>query len=152
MRSDHGAKRPNARAAVVTVSGLPQVLHEIAEVAGREAAFRVAAAKGGRVAYFPREPGPDHWLSEIVGHDTAIKIGKVLATGQVGATLLVPMGPREPEVVRWRRLRELVDSGVSESAIAEALGMHVRSVQYHKAGRLKRVEFALAQGDLFEGR
>jgi ActR/RegA family two-component response regulator len=129
---------------------LPGLLAEIAAVVGVSAALKVAATKGGIRAYFPSVPEHDHWLSDAVGHETALKICAAIAPSRSGVELLVPLGPQASGIKRWRRISEMVDDNVPVAVIARTLGMHERSVQYHKAGRLKRVRAALSQPDMFD--
>ena len=129
---------------------LPGLLAEIAAVAGYEAAARVAQAKGGTRAYFPAQPAADHWLSEALGHEVAQRICAAIAPARSGVELLVPLGPQASGVKRWRKIAQMVDENVPVAVIARTLGMHERSVQYHKAGRMKRVAAVLSQPDMFE--
>lgn len=129
---------------------LPGILQEIAEAASLEAAIEVARLKGGTRAYFPARPGKRHWLSLAVGHDQARAICRVLAPGQSGIELLVPMGPNASQAARWRRMRALIDAGVSASRIARSCGVHSRTVKRHRNGQVVTADMVLAQGDLFD--
>ena len=131
-------------------SGLPGLLAQIAAVAGFNAALKVAEAKGGIHAFFPARPAPDHWLSLVVGHAEAVAICAAVAPGRGGIELLVPLGPKSSAVARWRRVDMMIKDKASVPAIARALGMHERTVQYHKAGHMKRVKLAISQADLFD--
>jgi hypothetical protein len=128
---------------------LPEVLREIAEAAGVEAALKVASEKGGTRAYFPAKPAPDHWLSDLVGLDKARTIGKVLAPGQSGIELEVPMGPNMSQARRWKLIHNMAASH-SKPAIARAAGCHYKTVQRILNGKRRTVSLIISQGDLFE--
>jgi len=130
---------------------LPELLAEIAAVAGFDAALKIAAAKGGIRAYFPRHPDAGHWLSLAVGMDTARKIGEHLASGLRGIELDVPMGPNLSQAARWRRIEAMSAEGRSRATIARVVGCHHKTVQRIVNGKRKTIAAALAQADLFEG-
>lgn len=127
---------------------LPNLLAEIAAIAGLKSALAIARAKGGARAYFPSHPGPGHWLSHLVGLDTARKIGEHLATGQGGVELEVPLGPILSQRARWQKMQDMRAQGYSKPRIARALGCHEKTVQRVVNGQRKTVAAQLAQGEL----
>lgn len=126
---------------------LPGILAEIADAAGTEAALLVAQAVGGRRAYFPGEPGPDHWLSRLIGQERARAVCAQLTPGDRGIELEVPLGPCGSRARRWRRIHEMLEDGASKPAIAAATGVHHKTVQRHKSRRGKTSD--RGQGELF---
>ena len=129
---------------------LPGVLAEIAAAAGTAAALAVAEVHGGTRVYIPSRPAPDHWLSQLVGHASALAIGAALVAAQGGLDLLIPMGPDASQRRRWQRMAELIDEGLPKRQIARALKVHERTVQAHRNGGRKTVQLILSQRDLFE--
>lgn len=106
---------------------------EIADAAGVEAAWALAAAHGGTTVYIPHVAGPDHWLTELVGAEAASKICRHFATGNSGARVLIPLARQGQQ--RVRLIRALED-GHSAPTAASAAGMHERSA-YRMRKRIK---------------
>jgi hypothetical protein len=108
----------------------PGILADIAEVAGPYAALRVAEAKGGRPAYFPR-PGrltDDHWLVVACGWDAA----RAIARRCGGTREDVPLGPLAGNRAAVRRaIREGIAAGASRREVAARAGVALRTVQRH---------------------
>lgn len=129
---------------------LPEVLAEIAAATSFAVAMKVAAEVGGTRVYIPSRPAAGHWLSALVGHDQALKIGAALAPSQTGLFFIIPLGPFGSRVSRWRRMKELIDSNLTKREIARAIGCHERTVQFHRSGALKRVARTLSQLTLFD--
>lgn len=143
--------RAQANSADVSNShDLPGVLAEIAAATSFATAMKVAASVGGTRVYIPVRPVAEHWLSTLVGHTEALAIGAALAPAQTGLHILIPLGPWGGRVSRWRRMKEMIDSNLPKREIARALGCHERTVQFHRAGALKRVTRALSQLSLFD--
>jgi Homeodomain-like domain len=129
---------------------LPQLLSEIAHVAGMAAALKVAAAKGGTKAYFPLKPMADHWLTLAVGPEAAALICAKICNGDHGIELEVPMGPNASTRSRWAKIKLLSSQGYSKPRIARIVGCHYKTVGRVKNGHRKTVASALAQSDFFE--
>lgn len=129
---------------------LPGILAEIAEVAGPEAALKVAQARGGTKAYFSARPREDNWLVAAVGSETAAQIGAYFASGHGGIELDVPLGPVAGRSVVWREIRRRHDAGENKPQIARALRVSERSVQYHINGHRPLADEEARQADLFE--
>lgn len=73
------------------MSQLTGVLAEFEEIAGFAAAIKIAAVKGGTVAYIPqpRNLKPEHWLCAAIGSEDAVKIAKQFG----GNEIEIPLGP-----------------------------------------------------------
>lgn len=127
---------------------LPQVLAEIAMIAGEEAARRVALAKGGTRVYIPPVPGPDHWLTALVGLESARKIADHFTAG-FPARLDIPLGDTGFMASQQARVDAMILAGRSERDIARACGYTDRGVRKRKA-RLTSMRDS-RQGDLFRG-
>lgn len=112
---------------------LPGVLAQIAAVAGEEAALAIARARGGTQIYVPPAPGPDHWLSQLVGSEAASAIGEALADGHAGVRIDLPLGPTgavaRQAAARNAQMDAMIAAGRSERDIALATGYTVRSVR-----------------------
>ena len=131
---------------------LPEVLSHIAAATDVDTALKIAAAYGGIRMYFPARPDAGHWLTKLVGPETALKVVGALVADQGGIDILIPMGPDASKRRRWRRMRDLIDLGLPKRQIARSCGVHERTVQAHRNGLYKTVEPSLAQADLFESK
>ncbi len=124
---------------------LPQVLAEIAEVAGIEAAWELAGAVGGTYVHIPSRQMPDdHWLVELVGREAADKIAAHFAGDNARLRLLIPMAR---DAQRRQRLVKALEAGMSAPDAAASAGVHVRTA--HRARRRLRRDPDENQGDLF---
>lgn len=115
---------------------LPQVLADIAMIAGEEAARRVADAVGGTQVYIPPLPGADHWLAKLVGLEAARKIGDHFTAGAIGARIDIPLGDSGFMASAQARCDAMLLAGRSERDIALALRYTIRGVRKRRA-RLK---------------
>lgn len=127
---------------------LPQVLADIARIAGEEAARRVAGAVGGTRVYIPPVPGADHWLSQLVGLEAARKIADHFGAG-FPARIDIPLGDTGFIASQQARIDAMILAGRSERDIALACGYTDRGVRKRRA-RLKALRDS-RQGDLFRG-
>lgn len=136
------------------------LLAEIAEVAGPEAAEKVAAAAGGTRISIPPRAIVGHWLSEAVGLETADAICCAFAIVDADDRLhgiskqMLPLGP----VQVHRRARALAlnlidNEGLSVRDAARAVGVHERTVWRALAVRknpnaydMKKAERLIRQG------
>ncbi|MGB3834461.1 MAG: hypothetical protein WA975_21655 [Mesorhizobium sp.] len=141
----------------MTKSSLPGILGEIADIAGKEVAFAVAAARGGTRADIPARARPDHWLTEIVGLEVADRICSALAIQDADARVrgvrheLIPLGPAGVRKGARRQVVKALEGGVSARAAARKVGVHERTVWRVKADIIK-ADFIKddRQGDLFD--
>ena len=115
------------------VSKLPGFLGEIEEAAGRDAALTLAQLRGGEPVYFPPNPKPDHWLSQLLGHDKAEAICNKLTDGFAGRRIDLPQGEygsyRKESANRYTLMDKLISEGRSELDIARATGYTTRCVR-----------------------
>lgn len=128
---------------------LPTVIAEIAEIAGMDAAWAIARAKGGRQVYVPSEAKPDHWLTELVGLAAAQKICDFYRAGNSGAHLLIPMGS---SLRTKAEIAKAIETGGSNGQIAGEFGKHERTIRRHRAqlGAPSSTDILKKrQGDLF---
>lgn len=123
---------------------LPAVLQEIAEVAGLDAAWALARAKGGTTIFLPRRVGHRHWLAEIVGYEAARKICDHFRSNHQ-ERVVVPMAAASQRDLRWREVLSNPDLSINDTA--ERLGVHGRTVSRHRAKLISKKSGD--QGDLF---
>lgn len=109
---------------------LPRLLADIAGVAGRAAALRLAGEFGGAELYIPRRMEPDHPVVRAVGGEAADWLSEWYGGGYV----LVPLGPATTYRRQRGRIRELIAAGLPNSQIARRLKCHVRTVQRERSG------------------
>ena len=127
---------------------LPQVLDEIARIAGEEAAHLVAEAVGGIQVYIPPVPDADHWLTKLVGRESALKIADHFTGGFGGRRLEIPLHDTGFMASAQAKCDAMLLAGRSERDIARACGYTIRGVRKRKA-RLKGLRDD-RQGHLFE--
>lgn len=114
-------------------SYLPEVLAEIAQAAGIEAALKLARERGGTRVYIPARVREGHWLSETVGLAAAEAICQHFCTDGIGIYLVVPMA----RAAQARRvLVQALEEGLPADKAARRAGMHVRSA-FRMRRRLK---------------
>jgi hypothetical protein len=128
---------------------LPQVLADIAMIAGEEAARRVAGTVGGTQVYIPPCPGPDHWLTKLVGLDAARRIADHFTAGVGPARIEIPLGDTGFIASAQARCDAMLAAGASERDIALALRYTIRTVRRRRA-RIKSLRDT-RQRDLFQG-
>lgn len=113
---------------------LPGVLGEIARVAGEDAALKVARRFGGTRVYFPAEPGPDHWLTQLVDREAALAIGEHLTGGFSGGLRIdLPVGRFGHQEGPRAKVDRMIREGASERDIALATRYTTRGVRKRKA-------------------
>lgn len=114
--------------------GLPELLAEIAEVAGLEAALKIAEARGGTRTHFPGRAPDGHWLPELVGREAANKLCDHFRIKQrCGVELLVPMGPKGFYSKARVKFDKLVAGGSSVAEASRLVGVHLRTARYWRA-------------------
>lgn len=127
---------------------LTGVLGEFEEIAGFAAAVKIAAVKGGSVAYIPqpRNLKPEHWLCAAIGMDDAVKIAKQFG----GNEIEIPLGPFGGNRGRiWRIIRQALKDGHSAAKAARLAGVTIRTVRRHKSGETAGNKSVTEQGELF---
>ena len=132
--------RPNAieRPLPVDLEGLPELMIEIAEVAGVEAAITICDRYGGNRVYIPRYAQDHHWLVHCVGRVAANAICEHFASPS-GLELELPIGARLSREQRRIRLEKLISEGYTSSEITRRLGVTRRTVKRAKAGMKRRI-------------
>lgn len=134
---------------------MPEILREIAEVAGLDAALALAWNYGGTTVKIPRKVGPQHWLAKCVGLKAATAIcdhyrvhdadGRPVGNFKI----LIPLGSTGVMAQARRRLAaELQTGDLSVPAAARKCGLHERTAWRLKA-KLKHPGNEI-QGDLFD--
>ena len=106
----------------------PGILGDIVDAAGPLAAYRVAEAKGGAPAYFPRPENltDDHWLVTTCGWDAARAIARRVG----GCREEVPLGPLAGNrAAVHRAVRSGLAEGLSGNAVALLVGVTARTVR-----------------------
>lgn len=120
-------------------SSLPGLLGDIADIAGPEIAMEIAQSHGGTRVSIPPRAEPDHWLTALVGMETADRICRGLAVidadGRPGAVRheVLPLGPSAVLRVARRRAAQALERGDSARAAARASGLHERTIWRMKA-------------------
>ncbi|CDP54050.1 hypothetical protein [Devosia sp. DBB001] len=109
---------------------LPEIIAEIAGVAGFDAAWTIAVAKGGQQVFIPAIASPDHWLAQLVGLDAATRICAHFSTRSSGDKILIPMASGARRRKAWA---DALASDKSANEIAATLGVHRRTVFRHKS-------------------
>jgi hypothetical protein len=115
------------------MTSLPGVLAQIADVAGEPAALAIAQAVGGTQVYIPPAPGPDHWLTLLIGADGARAVADKLTCGVGGLRVDLPVGPAGNTVALRARLDVLIGEGRSERDIALATRYTIRHIRRRRA-------------------
>ena len=121
------------------MSSLPGLLGTIADIVGPEIALEIARSHGGTRISIPPRAEADHWLTKVVGIETADKICRGLATMDAEGKMrgvseeIMPLGPAS--VLKRARLqaREALDSGTSAREAARQSGLHERTIWRMKA-------------------
>lgn len=121
------------------LDGLPQLMVEIAEIAGVEAAITICDRYGGNRVYIPRYAPDHHWLVHCVGRVAADAICTHFANGATGIELELPTGARLNRTQRRAKLEKLIAEGYSSTEITRRLGVTRRCVSRAKADMNRRV-------------
>ncbi|MCC3246164.1 hypothetical protein LG047_12675 [Methylocystis sp. WRRC1] len=116
---------------------LPQQLAEIAEVAGLDAALKLAEARGGQAVYIPARAPEGHWLVQCVGRTAADAICRHYACympsdaepSHHGLKIVIPLGVTSVVAKARRRAVDMLLSGASNPAAARASGLHLRTIE-----------------------
>jgi len=112
---------------------LPGVLAEIAEVAGLDAALKIAERRGGASMSVPGTITDDHWLVGLVGIEAARRLSAHFTSGQTSQDLEVPLGPTGSRRQLQTAIRRLLSEGnIAGDEIARRLRIAGRTVRRHK--------------------
>jgi len=121
------------------MSNLPGILADIAEIAGNEAAYKIASAVGGTRVSIPPRASKSHWLTELLGYEQADLICRGLATLDPDGKLrgvrdeIIPKGPAALLRAARRRADEALKSGKSAREAARLSGLTERTIWRMKA-------------------
>lgn len=111
---------------------LPGLLREIADATDLATALAIAHAKGGQRVYVATFPDQANWLSELVGLAAARRIGATLCPAQGGLDLDIPIGSSKCDD-RKAEVEKLTLAGIGKMKIAEAMGLHYRTIQRYRS-------------------
>lgn len=120
-------------------SSLPGILADIAAIAGPEIALRIAQSHGGTRVTIPPQAVPGHWLTDLVGFETANKICRGLATLDAEGRLkgvqheVIPLGPTSYLKNARRKAAAALSAGTSVRETARIVGLHERTIWRMKA-------------------
>ncbi|NBC32736.1 MAG: hypothetical protein GVY13_08680 [Alphaproteobacteria bacterium] len=106
---------------------LPPVLQQIAEIAGPDAAVRVARELGGRRIYVAPRPGPRNPLTRLLGGPVATAISERLGAGDLEV-------PSARPLLNWYAARRLRRAGWTTRMIAQRLNLTERRIRQLVAG------------------
>lgn len=121
----------------------PGILATVAQVAGDQAAQRLALQYGGHELKLSARP--DSKLAEVVGEDAARLIVAELGSGKV----VVPMAHLRGQRARRQAVAMKLADGVSVADTARACDVHERTVWRVKSPK-KPQRGDKASGDLFD--
>lgn len=107
---------------------LPPLLNRIADVAGMDAALRVAELRGGSQVYIPPKAAPDHWLTQAVGPEAAQHICDLFTEGLAGCHITIPVGPHSGANRTRAQVDEMLRQGISANEIARTAQVHRTTV------------------------
>ena len=116
------------------MSSLPGILADIADIAGAEIALRVAQSHGGTRVDIPPRAEDEHWLTLLVGFETADAICRGLAITDADGRLkgvrheVVPLGPASLIKMARRRAAQALEAGHSAREAARISGLHERTI------------------------
>lgn len=112
---------------------LPPLLRRFVKEVGLEKTLRVVERCQGQRTYFPREPSPQHWLSELIGTAEARKLGEICHSD----AFVVPKATAALRELRDRRFMSLrADTSLREAA--KEIGLTRRSAQRLQARQRQR--------------
>lgn len=106
---------------------LPGILAEVAQLAGVEAALRLAERHGGARRYIPHKCSPEDWLAKAIGFDAAKQLVRIYA----GDTVQIASCRNLIGRLRARTLRL---AGLSVPQIVKQVGMSQRCVERYVQG------------------
>lgn len=99
---------------------VPQLIAEMIEIAGPEAAWKLIGAHGGTRVHFPAKVNQGHWLARLVGLDEARNICQQFA----GLDVVLPHARRYHSKMA---LVKALENGASTNEAARTAGMTQRS-------------------------
>ncbi|MCB5204235.1 helix-turn-helix domain-containing protein [Neorhizobium sp. T786] len=121
------------------MTALPGILADISDIAGTEAALKVAQSRGGTRVDLPPQAKANHWLTDLVGFELADKICRGLATTDADGRCsglrreVIPRGAASLMKTARLRAAEALDAGKSVRETARISGLHERTIWRMKA-------------------
>lgn len=116
---------------------LPPLLAEIAEIAGIDAALKIAELRGGQTVFFASRLSDHNWLVRAIGRERAEKLSQHFCSGRGRLKIDMPLGPTGSYAALRRRTAAIVAEeaakGGSENATARRAGVTNRTVRRHRA-------------------
>ena len=101
---------------------LPESVLYLASVIGLEAAAAIVEVRGGIKLCIPSNPGPDHWLMEIIGPSALGKLSLHFGGDEIEIPLCTA-------ALRRARALPLFKAGASVAEVARSLGMTERAAR-----------------------
>lgn len=101
---------------------------QIAGAIGQDLADRLLAARGGTEITIPQHVRGS-LLAEVIGEDAARLLRLEFGAGK----LRLPTGHMRGEGGRRRRAKQMLEAGHSISEVAQACGLHSRTVEKYRA-------------------
>lgn len=101
-----------------------QILTELAEVAGWDAAIKIADMRGGTQIRIPQEPAPEHWLWDLLGEQAA----RAISARYGGSCLWVPKNDADSLRMRNEQIRADRRAGATINALAQRYRLTDRQI------------------------
>lgn len=136
------------------MSSLPGLLGDIADIVGPETALEIARAVGGTRISIPPRAKDGHWLTELVGFETADRICRGLATIDGDDRLrgvsdeILPLGGGRLLARAKRQAQAALDAGASVTQAARASGLHDRTIWRMKAQDTSQLDLFKPAGEI----
>lgn len=107
------------------------LLNRIADVAGERAALVLATEKAGQLIYIPSRLTAEHWLSTLIGPESAVALVSVYGARYITIPPVMVGDKRR----RARVLADLIARGYSINRIVALTGVSRSTVIEHRARR-----------------
>lgn len=121
---------------------LPQLIQELADVIGLDAALKLVKAYPGVSLYIPANPHPDHMIATIIGFKAFCDLSKVYAQ----ETLRLPKLDAAERQIKHQVVAEMLDQNHSTRTVALATGYSSRRIEQLRNGQLRDTR----QNDFFK--
>lgn len=111
---------------------LPQLLQDLADIIGLDAALKLVKAFPGVSIYIPAHPHPDHFIAEIIGFDALCALSKVYTQ----ETLRLPKLDAAERQIKHQVVAEMLDRNCSTRTVALATGYSARRIEQLRSSQL----------------